>query len=130
MRWFQKTRQPDVWEKVDAQPLGDIEAAQRIREICGSAGSIAATMAGNGGREAEADRVGEAERYQAAIRRALEIAMRISDDAMRDIAVSQIIRLCVTVRHMKTAKILLRAIRSPATQAELLADHPSLREPD
>ena len=44
--------------------------------------------------------------------------------------VGQIIRLCVTVHHMKTAKILLRAIRSPATQAELLADNPSLRDLD
>jgi hypothetical protein len=130
MRWFQKTRQPDIWEKVDAQPLGDIEAAQRIREICASAGAIADTMAGNSGREAGADGAGEVERYQAAIKRALEIAMKISDDAMRDIAVSQIIRLCVTVHHMKTAKILLRAIRSPATQAELLADNPSLRDHD
>jgi hypothetical protein len=130
MRWFQKTRQPDIWEKVDAQPLGDIEAAQRIREICASAGSIAAGMTGDSRREADADRATEGERYQAAIKRALEIAMRISDDAMRDIAVGQIIRLCVTVHHMKTAKILLRAIRSPATQAELLADNPSLRDLD
>jgi hypothetical protein len=129
MRWFQKTRQPDAWEVVDAQPLGDIEAAQRIREICNSAGSIAATRSGKGAREAGVDAAGEAERYQAAIKRALEIAMKISDDPMRDIAVSQIIRLCVTVHHMKTAKILLRAIRSPAAQAELLADNPSLRDP-
>src|ERR1700748_1120730 len=105
MRWFQKTRQPDPWEVVDAQPLGDIEAAQRIREICASAGSIAAAMTDDSARVADAARAGEAERYQAAIKRALEIAMKISDDAMRDIAVSQIIRLCVTVRHMKTAKI-------------------------
>ena len=128
MGWFQKKRQPDAWELVDAQPLGDIEAAQRIREICTSAGSITATMTGKGGREAGTDTPTEGERYQAAIKRALEIAMKISDDAMRDIAVSQIIRLCVTVCHMKTAKILLRAIRSPAVQAELLADNPSLRD--
>jgi hypothetical protein len=128
MGWFQKKRQPDPWEVVDTRPLGDIEAAQQIREICAAAGSIAAAITGNSQRVADSDRAGEAERYQAAIRRALEIAMKISDDAMRDIAVSQIIRLCVTVRHMKTARILLKAIRSPATQAELLADHSSLRE--
>jgi|ERR1700761_509053 hypothetical protein len=128
MGWFQKKRQADPWEVVDPRPLGDIEAAQHIREICAAAGSIAATITGNSSRVADTDKAGEAERYQAAIKRALEIAMKISDDAMRDIAVSQIIRLCVTVRHMKTAKILIKAIRSPATQAELLAENPSLRE--
>jgi hypothetical protein len=128
MGWFQKKRQPDPWEVVDTRPLGDIEAAQHIREICAAAGSIAAAITSNSPRVADTDKAGEAERYQAAIRRALEIAMKISDDAMRDIAVSQIIRLCVTVHHMKTAKILLKAIRSPATQAELLAENPSLRQ--
>src|ERR1700753_4309129 len=111
MGWFQKKRQPDPWEVVDARPLGDIEAAQRIREICAAASSIAAAITGNSERVGDTHKMEEAERYQAAIKRALEIAMKISDDAMRDIAVSQIIRLCVTVHHMKTAKILLRAIR-------------------
>jgi hypothetical protein len=126
MRWFQKPQEPDIWEVVDARPLGDIEAAQRIREICASAGSIADKMAA-GGRGAEREKTTEAERYQAAIKRALEIAMKISDDAMRDVSVAQIIRLCVTVDHMKTARILVRAIKSERSRAELIADHPALR---
>lgn len=126
MRWFQKDRPPDVWEVPDDQPLGDIAAAQKIREICAAAGAIAEMMAATGGRDAEEKRAADADRYQAAIKRALEIAMKISDDSMRDVSVSQIIRLCVKVDHLKTAKVLLRAIRSERTRAELVADHPKL----
>ena len=128
MRWFQKTRQPEAWEVADAQPLGDIEAAHRIREICGSAETIAEKMTAAGGRAAENNKAVETERYQAAIKRALEIAMKISDDAMRDVSVGQIIGLCVTVDHMKTARILVRAIKSESTRAELIAGNPALRE--
>ena len=128
MRWFQKTRQPDSWEVADAQPLGDIEAAHRIREICASAETIAEKMTAAGGRDAEKNKATETERYQAAIKRALEIAMKISDDAMRDVSVGQIIGLCVTVDHMKTARILVRAIKSDATRAELIDGNPALRE--
>jgi hypothetical protein len=127
MHWFRKTRQPDVWEVADTKPLGDIEAAQKIREICASAGSIADQMA-PGGRVAEKDKTTEAERYQAAIKRALEIAMKISDDAMRDISVAQIIGLCVTVDHMKTARILVRAIKSESTRVELINGNPGLAD--
>src|SRR6185437_951 len=86
MRWFQKPRQPDIWEVADARPLGDIEAAQRIREICAAAGAIAERMTAAGGRKAETDKAAAAERYEAAIKRALEIAMKISDDSMRDVS--------------------------------------------
>jgi hypothetical protein len=124
MRWFQKDRPPDVWECVADQPLGDIGAAQKIREICASAGSIAETMAALKG--AETHKASEAERYQAAVKCALELAKQISDDAMRDASVSQIIALSVKAGHMQTARVLLRAIRSEKTQADLLANHPPL----
>ena len=127
MNWFRKTRQPDVWEVADFQPLGDIEAAHRIRQICASAGSIAEKIAAAGGRRAERNKAADSERYQAAIKRALEISMKISDDAMRDVSLSQIIGLCAQVDHMKTARILLRAINSEHTRSELIADHPALR---
>ena len=71
-------------------------AAHKIREICASAGAIAERLVAAGGRDAEQKRAADAERYQAAIKRALEIAMQISDNSMRDVSVSQIIRLCVT----------------------------------
>jgi hypothetical protein len=130
MLWFQKDRPPDVWEFATDQPLGDIGAAQKIREICASAGAIAERMTVLNGRKAESQKASEAERYQAAVKRALELAKQISDDAMRDISVSQIISLSVKAGHMKTARVLLRAIRSDKTQAELMAVHPALIDQD
>jgi len=127
MRWFRKHQQPDIWEVVDSRPLGDIEAAQRIREICGSAVSIADQLF-VGGPRAGFENASETERYQAAIKRSLEIAMKISDDAMRDVAVSQIIGLCVRVDQMKTARILVRAIKSEETRSELIAGNRALSD--
>jgi hypothetical protein len=126
MRWFQKAPPPDVWECVSDQPLGDIGAAQKIREICASAESIVEQMTVLNGRRAESHKPSGAERYKAAVKRVLELAKQISDDAMRDVSVSQIISLSVKAGHMKTARVLLRAIRSDKTQAELMAVHPAL----
>jgi len=130
MRWLHRERQPDVWEVADDQPLGDIGAAHKIRDICASAGTIAERLVAAGGRDAEQQQPPDAERYQAAIKRALEIAMQISDDSMRDVSVSQIIKLCMQLDHLKTAKVLLRAIQSEKMRAELVADHPKLIDQD
>ena len=130
MRWYHRERQPEVWEVVDDQPLGDIGAAHKIRDICVSAGTIAERLVAAGGRDAEKQQAADAERYQAAIKRALEIAMQISDDSMRDVSVSQIIKLCVQVDHLKTARVLLRAIQSEKSRADLVADHPKLIDQD
>jgi len=130
MSWFRKDRQPEVWEIADEQPLGDIGAAHKIREICISAATIAEAMAAAGGRNAEQKRAAEGERYQAGIKRAIEIATQISDDSMRDVSISQIIRLSVTMGHLKTARVLLRVIRSDKTRSELVAEHPVLLDQD
>ena len=130
MRWIHRERQPEVWEVADDQPLGDIGAAHKIRDICASAGTIAERLVAAGGRDAEKKLDADAERYQAAIKRALEIAMQISDDSMRDVSVSQIIKLCVQVDHLKTARVLLRTIQSKKARAELVADHPKLIDQD
>ena len=130
MRWYHRERQPEVWEVVDDQPLGDIGAAHKIRDICVSAGTIAERLVAAGGRDAEKQQAADAERYQAAIKRAIEIAIQISDDSMRDVSVSQIIKLCVQVDHLKTARVLLRTIRSEKTRADLVADHPKLIDQD
>lgn len=130
MRWYHRERQPDVWEVADDQPLGDIGAAHKIRDICASAGTIADRLVAVGGRNADRRQAADAERYQAAIKRALEIAMQIADDSMRDVSVSQIIKLCVQVDHLKTARVLLRAIQSEKMRADLVADHPELIDQD
>jgi hypothetical protein len=125
MRWFHREQQPEVWEVADDQPLGDIDAAHRIRDICAVASAIADKPVATG-RGAEKKLAANAERYQAAIKRALEIAMHISDDSMRDVSVSQVLVLCVRVGHLKTARVLLRAIQSEKSRAELVAEHPVL----
>jgi len=130
MRWFNKEKQPEVWEVTDDQPLGDIAAAHKIRDICASAGAIADRLVAAGPRDAEKKLAADAERYQAAIKRALEIAMQISDDSMRDVSVSQVIKLCVQVDHLKTARVLVRAIQSEKMRTELVADHPKLIDHD
>ena len=130
MRWFNKEKQPEVWEVADDQPLGDIAAAHKIRDICASAGAIAERLVAAGPRDAEKKLAADAERYQAAIKRALEIAMQISDDSMRDVSVSQVIKLCVQLDHLQTARVLLRAIRSEKTRTELVTDHPKLIDQD
>lgn len=126
MGWFRNDRKPDIWEVADDRPVGDIEAAQKIRNICASAGTVAENLAAFGGPKAEEKKAVEAERYQAALKRALEIAMQISDDPMRDVSVSQIISLCVKAGHLKTARVLVRAIQSDETRAELIAGNPAL----
>ena len=126
MSWFRKDRRPEVWEIADEQPLGDIGAAHKIREICVSAATIAEAMAAAGGSNAEQKRAADGERYQAGIKRAIEIATQISDDSMRDVSLSQIIRLSVTMGHLKTARVLLRVVRSDKTRAELVAESPIL----
>ena len=129
MRWFHRDRPPDVWE-TGVAPEGDIEAAQLIREICAAAAVITERMATLRGRNAEAEKAAESERYQAAIKCALEVAKKISDDAMRDISVSQIIWLCVKAGHLKTARVLLRAIQSDRIRDELITESPSLTDQD
>jgi hypothetical protein len=129
MRWFGKNRPPDVWE-TGVEPEGDIAVAQRIREICGSAAGLVERMSTLRGRNAEAEKSAEAKRCQAAIKCALELARKMSDDAMRDVSVSQIIRLCVKANHLKTARVLVRAVQSENIRNELIAESPSLVDQD
>jgi hypothetical protein len=68
----------------------------------------------------------EAERYERAAKAAMEIAMKISDDLLRDSSVRQIVSLCLTANDLKTARILFRAIQAVSIREDLLNDHPTL----
>ena len=57
----------------------------------------------------------------------MEIAMKMSDDLMRDAGVGEIIELCLKANDIKTARILFRAIQSPSIRDGMLSDHPALR---
>jgi hypothetical protein len=107
MRWFNKPKPKEIWEEPVAWPIGDIEAAHRIRDICRSAADSAA----NAGAPDAKNRQDEFQRYERAARAAMETAMKIGDDLLRDSAVRQIIDLCLMADDLRTARILFRAIQ-------------------
>jgi hypothetical protein len=58
----------------------------------------------------------------------MEIAMKISDDLMRDSAVGEIVDLCVRANDVTTARILFRAIQAQSIREDVLNQHPVLRQ--
>ena len=69
----------------------------------------------------------EAERYGRAARAAMEIALKVSGELMRDAAVRNIIELCLKANDLKKARPLLRAIQAKSIRDGVLRDHPSLQ---
>ena len=120
---FRRSERKDIWDEEIQWPVGDIEAAHRIREICRSATGSAEKAAG-----AAEKKNPETERYERAARTAMEIAMKIADDLLRDSSVRQIVSLCVMANDLKTARILLRAIGAVSIREDVLNDHPVLRQ--
>ena len=123
MWWFDRGKREEIWDEEIRWPIGDIEAAHRIREICRSAADSAAKIAGVAEKKKS-----ETERYQRAARAAMEIALKISDDLLRDSSVRQIVNLCVTANDLNTAQILFRAIGAVSIREDVLNDHPVLRQ--
>lgn len=129
MRWFGKDKPKEVWEEASPSPLDDIEAAEKIRNICRSAADSAAAVAARveGGNKAAQKKLElENERYKHAAMAAMELAMKLSDELMRDAAVREIVELCLKANDLKTAKILFRAIQSPAIRDPVLRGFPAL----
>jgi hypothetical protein len=130
MRWFNKGKQREVWDEDIQWPIGDLEAGRKIRDICSSAASSAEKIAGSvDGPESERIKH-ESARYKCAARIAMEIAIKISDDLLRDAAVCRIVVLCVKANDLRTAKILFRAIQAASIREDLLNAHSALRETD
>jgi hypothetical protein len=134
MWWFGKTRHTEVWDEKAESPIGDLEAAHIIREICRSAADSAERVGGfvatpDSKKEKSEVRRNErdSERYQRAAKAAMEIAMKVSDDLLRDDAVRQIVELCVAANDTRTANVLLRAIQAASIRQAVLAEHPSLQ---
>ncbi len=126
MWWFNKRR--EIWDDEEIpRPTDDIQAAHRIRDICRAAADSAGTVA------AAADRSGkkikfETDRYERAAKVAMEIALKISDDLLRDSSVCQIVSLCVQANDLKTARILFRAVQAESIRQDALNAHPVLRQ--
>jgi hypothetical protein len=127
MWWFRSGDRKEIWDEEIQWPIGDIQAAHRIREICRSAADSAGKIAGAAGRPDRKKKFGT-ERYESAAKVAMEIAMKISDDLLRDSSVRQIVGLCVTANDLKTARILFRAIQAASIREDVLNDHPVLRQ--
>jgi hypothetical protein len=125
MQWFKKEKPKEIWDEPVDGPIGDIEAAQKIREICLSAASSAEKISGAVDRSHKKIKP-EVERYERAAKVAMEIAMKISDGLLRDAAVRQIVELCLTANHTKTARTLFRAIQSKSISRDVLKEHPTL----
>jgi hypothetical protein len=123
---FSRVKRKEVWDEEIQWPIGDIDAAHRIRDICHSAGDSAEKIAGSA--ERPESRKYERERYQRAARAAMEIAIKIADDLLRDASLRQIVSLCVKADDLKTARILFRAVQAPSIREDLLSEHPVLRQ--
>jgi hypothetical protein len=128
MWWFDRGKRPEIWDEPIQWPIGDIEAAHKIRDICRSAADSAEKTGDLAGGLDDRKRKYEAERYERAARAAMEIAIKISDDLLRDSAVRQIVGLCVKARDLKTARILFRAIQAVSMREDVLNEHPILRQ--
>jgi hypothetical protein len=127
MWWFDKVKRKEIWEEDIQWPIGDIEAAHKIRDICRSAADSAEKVGGVAGRPDSKKSNYESDRYERAAKTAMEIAIKISDGLIRDSSVRQIVNLCLKANDLKTARILFRAIQSPSVQEEVLNEHPVLR---
>jgi hypothetical protein len=127
MQWFKRARRKDIWDEAIEGPFGDIEAAKRIREICSSAADSAEKV-GAAADPTHGKIKGDVERYERAARAAMEIAMKFSDELLRDAAVRQIVELCLKAGNLTTAKTLFRAIQAKSIRDDVLRDHPQLQQ--
>jgi hypothetical protein len=126
MWWrFNRGKRQEIWDEAIPWPIGDIEAAHRIRDICRSAEDSAAKLNGFAGRP---EHNYEAERYERAAKAAMKIAIKITDGLLRDSSVREIVNLCVKADDLKTARILFRAVLAESIRADMLNDHPMLRQ--
>jgi hypothetical protein len=128
MWWFDKGKPKEIWDEDIQWPIGDIEAAQKIRGICRSADDSAEKIGGLVDGLNNKTHTHEAERYEQAAKAAMKIAIKISDDLLRDSAVRQIVDLCLKANDLKTARILFRAIQAVSIREDVLNDYPILRQ--
>jgi len=132
MWWFNQGKRKEIWDEDIQWPIGDIEAAHKIRDIYRSAVDSAEKVGGFAGREENYQHNKknkyETDRYERAAKAAMEIAIKISDDLLRDSAVRQIVNLCLQANDLKTARILFRAIQSVSIREDVLNDCSILRQ--
>jgi hypothetical protein len=126
--WFSKGKRKELWDEEIQWPIGDIQAAHRIRDICRSAADSAQKTGSLTGNPDSRKNKSEADRYERAAKAAMEIAIKISDDLLRDSSVRQIVSLCLTANDLRTARILFRAIQAVSIREDMLNEYPMLRQ--
>ena len=127
MQWFGKTNRTEIWDEPIEWPIGDIEAAHRIRDICRAAAGSAEKVGGFADRSSKKIK-SDVERYERAAKAAMETAIKVSDELMRDAGVREIVELSLKANDLKTARPLFRAIQAKSIREDVLRDHPLLRE--
>jgi hypothetical protein len=127
MRWFNKGKQKEIWDQDIPHPIGDLEAARKIRDICESAAPSAETVGASVGRPETKATKHETDRYKFASKMAMELAIKISDDLLRDSSVCRIITLCMKANDLRTAAILFRAVQASSMREDTLNEYPALR---
>jgi hypothetical protein len=121
-------RPTEIWEEPVEGSIGDIEAAHRIRDICRAAAESAAKLASSAGKPGARKKRLDANRYRRAARAAMEIAMKINDDLLRDSAVRQIVALCLRANDLRTAQTLFAAIGAASIREDVMQEYPVLRQ--
>jgi hypothetical protein len=83
MWWFDKDKPKEIWDEDIQWPIGDIEAAHKIRGICRSANDSAEQIGGLADGLNNKTHTHDAERYEHAAKTLMKIAIKISDDLLR-----------------------------------------------
>jgi len=63
-------------------------------------------------------------RFESAKRMSLELTKSITDEVYRDSALHSIVDLCMKANDITTARILVRAIKTPTIREKILDQHP------
>src|SRR5947209_4738162 len=91
MHWFSKGDQKEFFWEGLKEPLGDLEAAKAIRAICRSASPDVGKPNGFSGLRNQGNDERKSEFQVRAAKAAMEIALKISDQLVRDAALRQIV---------------------------------------
>src|SRR5258708_12218792 len=78
MWWFSKGKRKEIWDEDIQWPIGDIEAAHKIRDICRSAADSAEKVAGFAARPARNNGNSDTERNERPAKVPIALAITIS----------------------------------------------------
>jgi hypothetical protein len=124
MRWFRKGGPKEAWEIDDQGPVGDIDAARKVREICSSVASSAERVAVLFYGPIDRTKKYETNRYERAKKRAEENVEKISDGLLRDAAIHQVLKLCMKANDVEGAEALFHRLQTKMIKEAVVAEYP------